>query len=137
MHIEEVVDESSCLKASVNTGKFSSVIILDPFIISSKSRGLQSSYCFCFYSHLPQSIPTKIVSLFPGVVYIMSGFSKMFSIHSSSPLLDSFFFLPGLLRTAKLIGKFRFVENGGDVIDVVSEGDAAVLTFNCSDIFFS
>ena len=158
-------DESSCLKASVNKGKFSSVIILDPFIISSKPRGLQSRYSFCFYSYLPQSIPTKLVSLFPGVVYIMSGLSKMFSIRSSSPSLDSFFLLPGLLRTAILIMnflarvqitsvfvcglegsdlsvlwtlrlKFRFVENAEDVVDAVSEGDAAVLTCNCCDIFF-
>ena len=32
--------------------------------------------------------------------------------------------------------KFRFVENAEDVVDVVPEGEAAVLTCNCSDIFF-
>ena len=82
------------------------VIILDPLIISNNSRNFQSRYHFRLDSHLPSFISTQTVSLFPGVVCVISNLSKKLSINSSTSSLNSSFFLPELLSAA--IRRFNF-----------------------------
>ena len=87
------------LKSFCEWRQLTLLIILDPLIISCKSRSFQSRYRFCLYSLLPLSIPTYSVCLLQGVVYAVSDLTKKFSIHSFSSLLNSFYFLPDLLCT--------------------------------------
>ena len=134
-------------------------------MISKNSRNFQSRYHFRLDSLLPSFISTQTVSLFPGVVYVISDLSKKFSINFSTSSLNSSFFLPELLSTAirrfnffarvptnstffcglngsdlsvlwALQFKICFIENVDDVVGVVFEVDVSLLTCNCFDIVF-
>ena len=92
---------------------------------------------------------SNVVSLFPGVVYVLSDLSKKFSIHSSSSSLNSSFFFWFVMysytqieffgKSSNHLGLFQSsfsLANTKDVVGVFSDVYVAVQTCNCSDIFF-